>query len=53
MSEQSNHIIDITGCDHAVIFKALYDNAKPFGYGVAVHRPGEISIEDARRILEK
>lgn len=45
--------IDISGLDKAGVLAALYNRAKPQGYGFLQFRPGDMTIEEARSIIEK
>lgn len=49
----SYEMVDISGLDKAEVLKALYDAAKPLGMGALQFKPGDLSIEDARKAVEK
>jgi hypothetical protein len=43
--------IDITGLDKAEVLAALYNASRPQGLGVLHYRPGDMSVDDARKLL--
>lgn len=44
--------IDISGLDKIEVFRALYAKASPQGRGFIKYAPGDLTYDDARRILE-
>lgn len=46
-------MIDITGVDLATFVKKAYDLSRPQGMGMMHHRPGPLSDEDAKTILDQ
>ena len=46
-------MIDIRGIDKARLLCALYNSARPLGLGALQYTPGNLDINDARKLLEK
>lgn len=49
-SEQGSEI-DISGMDKAEVLAALYNAARPLGMGFLQYKPGDMPIEEARKLL--
>lgn len=45
--------LNIQGLDKAKVFKALYDNAQPKGFGFFQAVSGDLSIEEAQEIVKE
>lgn len=45
-------MINISGLDKAAVLAALYNNAKPQGWGYLHYQPGDITREQAVPLLE-
>lgn len=43
--------VDISGLDKAEVLVKLYNAARPMGMGFLQARPGDLSIEDARKLI--
>jgi hypothetical protein len=48
----TDDLIDISKMDKAEVLAKLYNAARPMGMGMLQARPGDLSIEDARRLLD-
>ena len=46
-------MINIEGIDKAVVLAALYNNSKPLGMGMLHFKPEDMTVEEARELLEK
>jgi hypothetical protein len=44
--------MDITGYSKALILQALYNRAKPLGYGIFDYDPKPMTLEEAQELLE-
>lgn len=51
--EVEEEVIDISNKDKAEVLAGLYNNSHPVGMGLAHYDPTPMTIEDARKILEK
>lgn len=52
-TKQMSESINIAGMDKATILAALYNNAGPQGRGYLVAQQGDMTIEQARALLER
>lgn len=51
-AQATDTVIDISGVEKAKVLKALYDNAQCLGMGFLQFVPGDLSIAEARDIID-
>lgn len=51
-NEQSEGYLDVSDIDPAELLAELYNRAQPMGMGFLQARPGDMTVEEARKLLD-